>query len=77
MSQTLLANSEQKAQQAFATSPIYALRTLHIEQVGEALHVRGRVTSFYTKQLAQELLRSVAEGLQVVNHVEVELPQPR
>ena len=61
-----------RAQGALASSPIYALRELQVEQVGEALLLVGRVDTFYHKQLAQEAVRAVAGGLQVVNEVDVD-----
>jgi hypothetical protein len=54
------------------SSPIYALRVLHVEREGESLLISGRVSSFYYKQLAQEVVRSVSEGLQVVNSIDVD-----
>jgi hypothetical protein len=52
-------------------SPVFALRDLQVEQSGESLVIQGRVSSFYQKQLAQEVVRSVSEGVPVVNSVEV------
>lgn len=66
-------DAEERARQAFSSSPIYALRCLRIDTVGESLQISGRVATFYIKQLAQELLRSVADGKQVVNRVDVDL----
>jgi hypothetical protein len=62
----------QRAQSALATSPIHALRILRVEQEGETLTLSGRVSTFYYKQLAQEIVRSVAVGATVVNHVDVD-----
>ena len=63
---------EIRAQSAMATSSIYALRDLVVERDGDSLLIMGRVKSFYEKQMAQELVRSVANGLIVVNQIEVE-----
>ena len=60
-----------RAQRALSSSPIYALRELRVEHVEDNLLIRGRVTSFYHKQLAQEAVRAVADGLKVVNSIEV------
>jgi hypothetical protein len=68
---------ENQAQAALQTSPIFALRDLHVERNGESLLISGRVSSFYYKQLAQEVVRSVSEGLQVVNSIDVEYRQPK
>ena len=50
-----------RAQAALASSPFYELRQLQVEWRDNALQLSGCVSSFYHKQLAQEV-RSV--GLQ-------------
>jgi len=62
----------QRAQLALASSPISQIRDLHVEYADELLLISGRVASFYHKQLAQEIVRSVADGTQVVNSVDVD-----
>ena len=62
---------EHSARQALSASPVYALRELEVEQRGEKLLIRGSVASFYHKQLAQEAVRQVAEGVEVVNSIHV------
>ena len=52
-------------------SRIYVLRTLHVFQDGDAIILRGRVASYYHKQLAQELVRMAVEGVEVVNLIDV------
>ena len=71
MVEILTKDIHQEAQRALAKSPIHALRELHVEQSGDRLLIRGQVASFYHKQLAQEAVRAVADGMQVVNSVEV------
>jgi hypothetical protein len=61
-----------QAQAALQSSPIFALRELRVERNGELLLISGRVSTFYYKQLAQEVVRSVSEGLQVVNTIDVD-----
>lgn len=61
-----------KAQQALTESPVYALRELVVKRDGETLVLIGEVCSFYHKQLAQELVRQYAEGVEVVNTVRVQ-----
>jgi hypothetical protein len=61
-----------KAQQALLESPVYALRELVVQRDGETLVLIGEVCSFYHKQLAQELVRQFAEGVEVVNTVSVQ-----
>lgn len=52
-------------------SRIYTLRRLVVEQAGDAVVLRGRVESFYHKQLAQELVKTAVEGAEVVNALQV------
>ena len=61
-----------RARTALAASPIYVLREIHVEQNGDSLLLLGRVDTFYHKQLAQEVVRAVADGLRVVNSVMVD-----
>jgi len=65
---------EPRAQTALAASPVASLRDLVVEQVDGALLIRGRVTSFYHKQLAQEIVLSHCGSLKVVNRIEVQTP---
>jgi len=60
-----------KAQVALSESTVYALREVVIRSEGETLVLVGQVSSFYHKQLAQELVRQHAEGLEVVNTIHV------
>ena len=63
---------EMRARAALASSSIYVLRELAVERSGGMLLLSGRVDSFYHKQLAQEVVRAVAEGVQVVNTIAVD-----
>jgi hypothetical protein len=60
-----------RAQNALHASPFYALRELQVEREGDTLLLRGLVSSFYHKQLAQEVVRHAAEGVEVVNSIDV------
>jgi hypothetical protein len=60
------------AKSALAASHVYCIRELHVEQVNNTLLISGSVSSFYYKQLAQETVRSVTEGVEVVNSIEVD-----
>jgi len=54
-----------------------ALRGLHCEHNGGELVLRGRVSSYYHKQLAQEAVRDL-RGVDVIrNAVEVFCPTPK
>ena len=59
----------QAATDALASSPVRELRELRVDGNSTQLHLTGRVSSFYHKQLAQEAVRSVTEGRQIVNRV--------
>ena len=61
-----------RARSALLTSPVSALRHLRVDQTDHELRISGRVESFYHKQLAQESVRAVADGLRVVNSVAVD-----
>ena len=72
MAQTLLSDAATQAKAVLSTSRIFDLRSLAVEQDGESVVLRGRVDSFYHKQLAQELVRVAVEGAEVVNAISVE-----
>lgn len=63
---------EQVVRQALAQSPIQSHRKIRVEQAGDTLYLHGCVESFYYKQLAQEVVRSVCRGVQVANELDVE-----
>ena len=60
-----------RAQKALSASPVFALRDLRVDEREERLMISGLVSSFYHKQLAQEVVRAVAEGIEVVNTITV------
>ncbi len=60
-----------RAQDALAASPLYALRDCRVEHDGDALLISGQVSSFYHKQLAQEVVRAVAGKIEVINSIQV------
>jgi len=61
-----------RAQSALANSPIFELRDLHVEHSEGTLLISGAVSSFYHKQLAQEVVRSVCKDIEVINSIRVE-----
>lgn len=65
-------NSYDRAYKALKASAIPDLRGLCLEEVEGSLVISGRVGSFYHKQLAQELVRSVARERELVNTVDVD-----
>jgi hypothetical protein len=60
-----------RAQAALANSPFYELHDLVVEDDDGALMISGTVTSFYHKQLAQEVVRSVCKDIAVTNTIHV------
>ncbi len=62
-----------RAQRALSNSPILELRDLRVEQDNGALLILGTVSTFYHKQLAQEVVRSVVRdlGIELVNSAHV------
>jgi len=71
MAELVLEAVEQRARTALERSPVYALRELQVEVHPDRLLLSGRVDSFYHKQLAQEVVRGVVDGMQVENAVQV------
>jgi hypothetical protein len=61
-----------RAQSALTNSPFYELHELRVEEREGALFLSGVVSSFYHKQLAQEVVRSVCKGFEVVNAIRVD-----
>ena len=62
-----------RAQAALAGSALHELRELQVEVVdgGQSLLIYGSVSSFYHKQLAQEAVRAVCLGVNVINSIRV------
>jgi osmotically-inducible protein OsmY len=69
----LLTTLRRRAQEALRSSPIYELRDLRVEQQNGRFILSGTVSSFYYKQLAQELVRARCKGddIDLVNMVRV------
>lgn len=51
--------------------PYLALRDVDCELSGKKMIMRGTVSSYYWKQVAQESLRSYCVGLEIINSVQV------
>ena len=71
MAHTLLTDVASQAKAVLSRSRIFDLRRLVVEQDGDCLVLRGRVDSFYHKQLAQELVKVAVEGAEVINEIRV------
>lgn len=77
MAPTILDDLQPRAQAALANSPFYELRELLVECRDDALLISGCVSSFYHKQLAQEVVRSVCTDRTVINSISVETDEER
>jgi hypothetical protein len=62
---------ESRAAVALRHNSIPALRKLVIDETDEAVVIRGSVTSYYLKQLAQEALMPYLDGRTLLNRVTV------
>jgi osmotically-inducible protein OsmY len=71
MMDTTQQDVEQAAIAVLANSSVRELRQLRVDGSSNKLELSGQVRSFYHKQLAQEAVRTVAAGMQVVNQVNV------
>jgi osmotically-inducible protein OsmY len=71
VAQTLLSDVASQARAALSRSRIFDLRRLSVEQDGDYVVLRGHVDSFYHKQLAQELVRTAIDGVEVINAISV------
>jgi len=68
---TLSTAAQSRATQALRQSSHPALRALAIEETEQAIVISGRVSSYYLKQLAQEVIMQVGSGRELVNRVTV------
>jgi hypothetical protein len=69
----LISDVQSRAQRALADSPFFELRELQVDQRESILYISGSVSSFYQKQLAQEVVRTVCEGIEVINSIRVKI----
>ena len=69
---------QSRAGQVLRLSPIPALRRLVLEETEAAVVIRGTVSSYYFKQMAQEAVMPVLRGRTLLNRVAVvrNLPEP-
>jgi len=75
MVETIANTLQRRAQAALSNSPFYELHELQVKQGENTLSIIGRVSSFYHKQLAQEVVRSVCAGIEIINSTCVELEE--
>ncbi len=62
---SLLDTIQPRAQAALWNSPVCELRNLRVDRRDGALVISGMVSSFYHKQLAQEVVRAVCRDCEV------------
>lgn len=67
-----LQDARQQAQTALNRCPIRILRAIRVDHAGETLVLHGNVSSFYQKQLAQEVVRSVVDDVELLNTISVD-----
>ena len=74
MADTSAKEIQPRAQMALAGSPICELRELRVEPQDHGLLISGVVSSFYHKQLAQEAVRAICNGIEIelVNAIRVQ-----
>lgn len=77
MTRVSTADVQPRAQAALEESPILELRVLRVQGREKSLLLCGRVSSFYHKRLAQEVVRAVCRecteaDIELVNSIRVE-----
>jgi hypothetical protein len=65
------------AEDLFRRSGYLALRDVSCVATGGELCLRGRLPSYYLKQVAQEIATSVAGPRRVINQIEISVPARR
>jgi osmotically-inducible protein OsmY len=60
-----------QVESALAASPVFDLHGVRVEDHDSGILLSGKVSSFYHKQLAQEVVRLVAGEINVVNAIDV------
>ena len=62
---SILDTLQPRAQAALRNSPVNELRKLRVDSCENGLVITGTVSSFYHKQLAQEVVRSVCRECEI------------
>jgi hypothetical protein len=60
-----------RARDVLRQSKIRELRKLNVERIDRGIALRGFASTFYHKQLAQELVRKELDGEEVLNYIQV------
>ena len=61
-----------KVEAAILLNPHLRRRNMNVSADGNCVRLTGKVNSFFEKQMAQEAVRTVCDGFQVVNSVDVD-----
>ncbi len=69
--------TSQRVEELLHTSPYLALRSVKCEYDGVSIILRGRVPTFYTKQVAFTLIERMNLGAEIVDQIDVVPPTPR
>jgi hypothetical protein len=77
MAQAIFIDVAALARTVLGRSKIFDIRSLHVEQADDSIVLRGSVDSFYHKQLAQEMIKTSLEGIEVINEIRVDYRRDR
>jgi hypothetical protein len=75
--QTELQDVVDRAKNVLRQSKIHELRKLDVDRVDEGIVLRGYASTFYHKQLAQELVRKELYDEEVLNQIQVVYTWPQ
>jgi osmotically-inducible protein OsmY len=68
---TISSDTLERVRLFLSANSMPALRRLQVDENGDAIELRGRVSTFYEKQVATECARRVAGVIRVVNLIVV------
>ena len=71
MAQAFFTDVASLAKIVLGRSRIFDIRALDVGQEADSVVLRGDVDSFYHKQLAQEIIKTSLEGVEVINEIRV------
>jgi len=77
MAQAICIDVAALARTVLGRSKIFDIRALDVDQEADSVVLRGNVDSFYHKQLAQEMIKTSLEGVEVINEIRVDYSRDR
>ncbi|HEY2414631.1 MAG TPA: BON domain-containing protein [Pirellulaceae bacterium] len=77
MAQAICIDVVALARTVLGRSKIFDIRALDVDQAADSVVLRGSVDSFYHKQLAQEMIKTSLEGVEVINEIRVNYSRDR